>query len=306
MFDDLPPAMSKRELTRLKQEKSRTVRLLAHSAREKQFFIPSQVDDEIEKQAKKQQRRRQQRLPRLFKDGVIVENIVENGNGGWDDIKTDLLWRDAKYGGVTDVEIFHRSKRRPHASINDVDILERIVLRENLLGEIAASVKRSEGDDDYGDLIPLFARLRHTTVDIIESIRCWRCSGATDRCPDVSRAFLFRGVNYISKISSDLDYLDSYEGLVRYMGFSFLGNPLIYAGGGIYGKDCNDISAYFEMQLSVGGIDVARLRCCEREIQSELAFLQEAQRAVSHANDANKSEEFNISKPYPVRFKVEK
>jgi hypothetical protein len=323
--------MTSRELLRRKAERKATVQQLALTAKERDWYVPSpdavKDQDAASRRLRKQAVLKRRRLPKLYRNGSIVDmDATDERSTQKENIKEDILSRDAEYGGITDTEIFKRSSRRAHMSINDADILERIVVRENLLLQIAEAVKSRQaiqshiGDDesslvnDYGDLVPLLASLRHCTVDIIEHIRCWQTF-----LPNASCAFLFRGSNYLLKIASDLDYLDANSELIRYFGFSFVGNPFGYLGGGVLsdpdGLD-NDINGYFHMQLSVGGVELARLRSCERDIQRERKLQDREVRPSqlrqehTHSSSINTASdnftENNGSNEYKVQFKVDK
>jgi hypothetical protein len=294
--------MESKEAERNRLAKRATIQRIAFAAQEKNWYIPQiqavQQEEIIAKRLRNQALLRQRRLPRITKSGKSLAATKSHPAIYKDDIKEDMLTRDTEYGGITDIEIFKRSSRRPHASINDTDILQRIVVRENLLIEIADTVKSRaktmeasglSADDansilaDYGDMVSLFSALRHCTVDVVEYIRCWR--SVQPSSSSTSKPFLFRGMNYLLKIATDLDYLDQYEDLVQYFGFCFSNNPLIYLGGGTLTdptnpSDSSDISGYFHMQLSVGGLVLARLRSCEREIcrEKEMLLREEEER----------------------------
>ena len=194
-------------------------------------------------------------------------------------IKTTLLERESYNASVEkppDAKIFQRTTRRPHLSITEVDILERIVVRENILIEIRKEVERineectrgKDGESDiaqFSSVMTLLDTLRYCTVDVIESISAWKSLQTKQG------AYLFRGKCYISKIASDLDFLDSYDKFVEYCGFEFSTNPFGYAGGGALIRSAQQdslLNNYFEIGLMIGEIEMFRVRNCEKEIES--------------------------------------
>eukprot|EP00957_Ditylum_brightwellii_P019070 1435293-Ditylum_brightwellii.AAC.1 len=88
----------------------------------------------------------------------------------------------------------------------------------------------------FGDLLDI---VRITSVEVVESIAEWR-SGLQKHTP-----FMWNGLNYLLKMPSDLDFLDSNEPLREWLGFSMERNPFIIPlsmenrprSGGVDGTD---------------------------------------------------------------------
>ena len=121
----------------------------------------------------------------------------------------------------------------------------------------------------------LVKAIRFETVDIIEDIATWQTQQPTPR------PFLFKGVNYLLKISSDFDFLDTYDDIVEKFCFEFKSNPLAYRGGGnlitghrIAANSDNYLQGLLKSYYSgphalVDGIEVVRLHNAEKVIQAE-------------------------------------
>jgi hypothetical protein len=62
--------------------------------------------------------------------------------------------------------------------------------------------------------------IRAASLDVIEYIVKWRESKN-----DHDAAFMWNGVNYLLKMSSDLDYLSDYVAIKKWMGFRLIRNP---------------------------------------------------------------------------------
>ena len=120
----------------------------------------------------------------------------------------------------------------------------------------------------------LIKAIRFQTVDILEDIEAWQVMQVNQR------PFFFRGVNYVSKISSDMSHLDSYPELTEHFDFKFTGNPLTYNGNlgvrrmqGPFGSaslshvDSFEKSGIYDPSPSVDGVDILRLKHAQRIIQ---------------------------------------
>ena len=124
--------------------------------------------------------------------------------------------------------------------------------------------------------------IRYPTVDIIEDIVAWKGTHSK------ANVFKYNGSNYFTKIKCDLDFLDLYDEITEYFGFSFKSNPLGYKDGGsvISGRDNFSENAVHQAAeynrklieardntLYVDGLDIYRLQSCELELQKEFNWL---------------------------------
>jgi len=174
----------------------------------------------------------------------------------------------------------------------EVDILQKVIVRENMLTELHKLLDNQvDVNSCLNEVVELVKAIRFQTVDIIEDINNWQYSLPT------IRPFLFRGTNYLIKISYDLDFLDSYEEIVEKFCFEFKRNPLAYKEGGflITGTSSNDEggpeiskqnkggkqrnNTYNITERSfIDGIEVVRLHNSERAVQREFERLAEEKR----------------------------
>ena len=155
----------------------------------------------------------------------------------------------------------------------EVEILQKIIVREGLLGELRKLVKsQNDVSNCLGEVIELVKALRYQTLDAIEDIHAWQ------DVQSVPRPFMFKGLNYLVKIKGDLDFLDLYDEITERFCFEFKSNPLAYRDGGNliigYNFDRSDLNAANNLkngitQKVVDGIDIMRLRNAEKIIQNE-------------------------------------
>ena len=155
----------------------------------------------------------------------------------------------------------------------EVEILQKIIVREGLLGELRKLVKsQNDVSNCLGEVIELVKALRYQTLDAIEDIHAWQ------DVQSVPRPFMFKGLNYLVKIKGDLDFLDLYDEITERFCFEFKSNPLAYRDGGNliigYNFDRSDLHAANNLkngitQKVVDGIDIMRLRNAEKIIQNE-------------------------------------
>eukprot|EP01040_Poterioochromonas_malhamensis_P003722 gene3724-3977_t len=196
----------------------------------------------------------------------------------------------------------------------EVEILQKIIVRERLLSELQRLLR--SGSDILAimtEVVELVKALRYETVEIIEDIAQWQ-----EQQPTL-RPFLFKGVNYLIKMTNDLDYLDSYDEVVERFCFEFKQNPLAYRGGGHIISDTLTrhlsvasqarsqsqmqaqamqseyylqglLKSYYDgsSKAAVDGIEVVRLHNSEKIIQRELqriaqqAFIGEDRNQLSY------------------------
>ena len=159
-------------------------------------------------------------------------------------------------------------------SLAEVEILQKVIVRENLLAELQKLLhNQNDVSGCLGEVVELVKAIRYQTVDIVEDVDSWQYAQPTPR------PFLYRGVNYLIKLFSDLNFLDVYQDIVEKFCFEFTSNPLAYRGGGdiATGTGGNARSTlvdrlsqqYNASAGSFDGIEVIRLRNAERTIQRE-------------------------------------
>lgn len=161
----------------------------------------------------------------------------------------------------------------------EIDILQKIVVRERLLTELMRLIRSSsEILSVIKETSEFIKALRHETLEIIESIIQWQQQAIGQH--STVRPFLYKGMNYLIKIAGDLNFLDEYDDIVEYFCFEFTRNPLAYRGGGhlITGQASNHsknylqgvLKSYYDSgQSNVDGIEVIRLHNAEKMIQGE-------------------------------------
>lgn len=163
----------------------------------------------------------------------------------------------------------------------EVEILQKVIVRERLLGELTRLV-RSGSDmlSVMGEVVELIKAIRFETVDIVEDISNWQAFQPTPR------PFLYKGMNYLIKISCDFDFLDNYDEVVEKFCFEFKSNPFAYKGGGNVitgaGPKNSDrylqglLNSYYEGgHINIDGVEVVRLHNAEKIIQGEFNRLAE-------------------------------
>lgn len=111
--------------------------------------------------------------------------------------------------------------------VSEISILQQIIVRENLLNDLF-KICRSNNDlyPIISEITELIKAIRYETLDVIENIADWQAH------QPVPRPFIFKGVNYLIKMRTDMDFLDQYDEIVEKFCFEFRSNPLAYRGGG--------------------------------------------------------------------------
>ena len=99
---------------------------------------------------------------------------------------------------------------------------------------------------------------------------------------------MYRGINYLTKIFEDLNFLDLYEDIVERFCFEFTGNPLGYRGGGdivtgpggsASGEGMKRLAEFYnDNQGAFDGLEIVRLRNAEKVIQMEFDRLDKEKR----------------------------
>ena len=113
------------------------------------------------------------------------------------------------------------------ANLAEIEILQKVIIRENLLNELKKLLKNTqEVGSVITEVVEIVKAIRFQTADIVEDIDAWQC------VQPFPRPFLYRGLNYLIKISTDLDYLDGYEDITERFCLEFKFNPFAYRDGG--------------------------------------------------------------------------
>lgn len=104
---------------------------------------------------------------------------------------------------------FQQQGRRQRIN-HEVEVAKAIILREEYILRVRANLdnhrsKFGKDQEAFDDLISLVDLLRTATVDTVEAIEQWRRVQGNPAAP-----FIWKSVNYLLKIVSDLDFLDSY------------------------------------------------------------------------------------------------
>jgi hypothetical protein len=181
-----------------------------------------------------------------------------------------------------------KSKVTSKEDFEEIAVLQKIIVRENLLMELHKLLKtQSDVTACVNEVVELVKALRFQTMDIIEDIDRWQQNQPR------KRAFQFKGFNYLVKIRNDLEFLDIHDEIVEKFGCEFKSNPLAYRGGGtiIVGYSSENkvkngksksiatttvqeqrlyTNNYDEEQYgTIDGIEISRLQNSERIIQAE-------------------------------------
>jgi hypothetical protein len=105
------------------------------------------------------------------------------------------------------------------ASAAELQVLRSILLRESYLEKLQ-QVVRTVGRKFKPEVADALDLVRSATVDVIEMIEKWRKVKQ-----DPNAAFIWNGVHYMLKIPSDLDFLNDYLAIQKWMGFPLIRNP---------------------------------------------------------------------------------
>ena len=173
----------------------------------------------------------------------------------------------------------------------EIDIIQKIIVRENLLSELNRLLDNHNGIHGVvGEVHELVKAIRFQTVDIVEDIEAWQMMQMT------RRPFLYRGDNYLTKISQDMAHLDNYSDIAESFAFKFTGNPLAYppdvgsrntasfASSSSGNKfDTFEKSGIYDAGSSVDGVDIIRLKNAEKTIQ------RNAEYEIAHAYEKPRS-----------------
>ncbi len=101
----------------------------------------------------------------------------------------------------------------------ELDIVKSILNREAYLERLHAIVK-TISKKVKPEFAAMLEMVRAATLEVVGAIVRWRDAKGNHRAP-----YLWNGINYLLRTSSDLDYLGDYRALRRYTGFTLQRNP---------------------------------------------------------------------------------
>ncbi|CAM9513235.1 unnamed protein product, partial [Discosporangium mesarthrocarpum] len=106
-----------------------------------------------------------------------------------------------------------------------MEALKSVLLRENYIERIKVALEKGKNirrrREPPETVVGLLDMIRIATVETVEAIQAWR------RVLGNSTPFTWNGINYLLKIPSDLDFLDQFEAIRSWLGFSMARNPFI-------------------------------------------------------------------------------
>ena len=109
----------------------------------------------------------------------------------------------------------------PNEGIAELEVLKAILNREGYLEKLRKSAQ-TVGKKMKPEVIDVMDYVRTATLDVIDAILKWR---QVKR--DHDAAFKWNGINYLLKMSSDLDYLMGYLAIKKWIGFELIRNPFM-------------------------------------------------------------------------------
>eukprot|EP01035_Chromulina_nebulosa_P032760 gene32760-43785_t len=112
----------------------------------------------------------------------------------------------------------------------EFEVLKNILNRESYLNRLIG-VSKSVGRKYKPEVTDILDLIRASSMDVVEAIVKWR-EGKDDH----TAAFMWDGINYLLKMPSDLDYLDKYLAIKKWLGFSIVRNPFCVPFGMDGGK----------------------------------------------------------------------
>lgn len=185
-------------------------------------------------------------------------------------------------------------KMRSKESLAEVEILQKIVVRENLLAELHKLLRiQSDVSACINEVVELVKAIRFQTLDVIEEINLWQ------QVQPSARPFQFKGFNYLVKIKCDMDFLDLYDDIVQRFCFEFKSNPLAYRGGGniITGYEFDKkvfkeglLHSYYTSKDDefLDGLPLERLHNAEKVIQNEFNRLSK-EKGMSNSSSSDQT-----------------
>lgn len=175
-------------------------------------------------------------------------------------------------------------------SLTEVEILQKIIVRENLLSELRKLLEfQVDLDGIMSEADELIRAIRFQTLEVIEEIAAWK---SDSKAP---RQFFYRGQNYLLKLLTDTAFLDEYDDLGDRYGFYFTGNPLFY--NGVQGNESHNNSILSSNTFNsddIDGIQIFRLHDAELLLQREAELFQNKDSVQSSGPAARQSSILNV------------
>ena len=109
----------------------------------------------------------------------------------------------------------------PNEGVAELEVLKAILNREGYLEKLRKSVQ-TIGKKMKPEVVDIMDYVRTATLDVIDAILKWRQAKR-----DHDAAFKWNGINYLLKMSSDLDYLMGYLAIKKWIGFDLNRNPFM-------------------------------------------------------------------------------
>lgn len=175
-------------------------------------------------------------------------------------------------------------------SVPEVDILQSIIIRENLIKELEGLLKfQSDIDSVLNEAAELVKAIRYQTLDLVEVIYAWKTKQKAQ-----TRQFFYRGQNYLLKMMEDTAFLDNYDELGELFGFYFTGNPLMYSGvpenempsllneNGENQQSLFKPSAVDRNAVLIDGLSESRIRAAENIVFREHAMINDGGKGGQH------------------------
>ena len=145
----------------------------------------------------------------------------------------------------------------------ELDILKAVLNREGYLNRLERTVRtiNKKFKPEIADVMDL---VRAASIEVVECIVKWR-----EAKKDHDAAFMWNQANYMLKMPSDLDYLNDYLAVRKWMGFSLIRNPFcvpypLEEGAGMFADrvlNPKHIESGAQADgFTIGGISQTRLR----------------------------------------------
>ena len=104
----------------------------------------------------------------------------------------------------------------------EFDIIKIVMLRESYLKRITKTLKENGGKVDIA-LIGMVDTLRECSLETVDVIQTWERTQVD--YPEVVKPFKWNKQNYLSKMSTDYQFLSDYPAVEKWLGFSAECNP---------------------------------------------------------------------------------
>ena len=107
----------------------------------------------------------------------------------------------------------------------EFEVIKLILLRESYMKRLEKALVSSKGRIDLG-VVGMADTLRDVSLEVIETIQEWECSQVD--YPSMIKPFIWNGVEYMSKMRGDYDFLGAFPNVFVWLGFDTTdNNPFI-------------------------------------------------------------------------------